>query len=224
MTLTLTRFEKRWGWLYLLLQMLVLPFVVGLAMALAGVYSDAAANILCFFLNAALAILFFRRLLVRSFCNAARNWKATVLTALKGFGLYWAINIAVTYMILMLRPDFGNVNDANISTMLDEYPLLMSAAVIFAAPLAEECLFRGWIFTGLARRSIPLAYAVTCGFFAAAHVVGYIGSVDALTLLLCFAQYVGPGIALCWTCRKADSLVAPLLMHMTINAIACIIV
>ena len=34
-------------------------------------------------------------------------------------------------------------------------------AVIFAAPLAEECLCRGWMFTGLARRSIPLAYAVT---------------------------------------------------------------
>ena len=223
MTLTLTKFEKRWGWVFLLLYILVLPFLVGLLLALAGVYTDAAANLLCFFLTGALAVVFFRRLLASSVRHSARSWKHTVVTASKGFALYWILNFSLTFVILMAKPDFGNVNDANVGSMLDQYPLLMTLAVIFAAPLAEECLFRGWIFTGLAQRSVPLAYIVTCGFFAAAHVTGYIGRYDGLTLALCFLQYIGPSFALCWVCRQDDSLCAPLLMHMTINAIACLL-
>ena len=224
MTLTLTKQEKRMGGVYLLLQMLVVPVVVSVLCVLLGITSLSAVNLIYFFLNAALALVFFRALLRQSIQNCAGRWGHTIWTAVKGFGLYWLLSTAASVLIFALQPDYSNINDATVNTMIDEFPVLMPLAVVFAAPLAEECLFRGWIFTGLARRSIPLAYAVTCGFFAAAHVVGYIGSFDALTLLLCFAQYVGPGIALCWTCRKADSLAAPLLMHMTINAIACIIV
>ena len=224
MTLTLTNQEKKWGWLYLLLQMLLVPFAAAFLCVWLGIRSDTVVNLLCFFVNAALAVLFFRRLLERSFERCRGRWPETVRTAMGGFGLYWLIQIAANSVILSVDPEFGNVNDANVGVMLAESPLLMHIAVIFAAPLAEECLFRGWIFTGLARRSIPLAYAVTCCFFSAVHVVGYIGSYDALTLALCFLQYLGPGVALCWTCQKNDSLCAPLLLHMTINTMACIFV
>ena len=111
----------------------------------------------------------------------------------------------------------------SITAMIREQPWLMSIAVVFFAPLAEECLFRGWIFTGLAQRNLPLAYGVTACFFSAAHILGYVGRYDPLTLLLCFLQYLGPSIALCFSCRKADSLLAPMLLHMTINAIALIL-
>ena len=104
--------------------------------------------------------------------------------------------------------------------MIDEFPVLMPLAVVFAAPLAEECLFRGWIFTGLAQKSLPLAYLVTALCFAAVHVTGYIGLYDTRTLLLSLLQYLGPSVALCWTCRKADSLCAPLILHCCINIIA----
>ncbi len=223
MTLKLTKQEKRWGWAYLLLQMLVLPFAVTLLCVAAGISSETTINLICFFLNAALAVAVFRRLLARSFRNCSGNWMETVVTAAKGFGLYWLLNLAVTMIILHIQPDFGNVNDANIGSMITEAPALMTIAVIFAAPLAEECLFRGWLFTGLAERSVPLAYIVTCGFFSAAHVVSYIGLYDPLTLALCFVQYLGPSIALCWTCQKDDSLCAPLLMHMAVNTLGCIL-
>ena len=223
MTLNLTKQEKRWGWVYLLLQMLVVPFVVALVCVWMGIESETIINVICFFANAALAFLVFRRLLVSSFRNASRSWTETVITAAKGFGLYWLLNLAVTMVILNIQPDFGNVNDASINVMIDELPALMTVAVIFAAPLAEECLFRGWLFTGLAEKSVPLAYIVTCGFFSAAHVISYIGLYDPLTLLLCFAQYLGPSIALCWTCERSDSLCAPLLLHMAVNALGCIL-
>ena len=222
MTLTLTSSEKRLGGLYLLLQMLVIPFAVTLVCTALGKPSEALINLICFFLNALLAAVVFRTLLVRSWRNAAGDWKRTLLITARGFGLYWLINAALRLLILALRPDFANANDAGINAMIDEYPGLMTVAVIFLAPLAEECLFRGWLFTGLAKRSLPLAYLVTCGFFSAAHVVGYLSVYDPLALVLCLLQYVGPSFVLCRTCQRADSLAAPLALHMLINALGCI--
>ena len=219
MTLTLTDREKRRGWLYLILQMFLVPNGCALLCIALGIWSDAVINAAAFFTNAALALLFFRNLLRQSRKNA--RWGRTVLTALKGFGLYWLLSTLTTTLILSIRPDFANINDAGVNAMIDEYPLMMALAVVFAAPLAEECLFRGWIFTGLAEKNVPLAYIVTCGLFSIAHVVGYIGSYEPQTLVLCLLQYIGPSFALCWTCRKNDSLIAPLLLHMTVNALSC---
>ena len=223
MTLTLTKSERRWGLPYFALQMLVIPFLVANICVLMGITSGTAMNLICFYINAALAAWIFRELLAASFRNAARSWKDTLLTAVEGFCLYWVLNVAATVLILLMEPEFGNVNDAQVGAMLKESPLLMTVAVIFAAPLAEECLFRGWLFTGLSKRSLPRAYAVTCAVFSAIHVVGYIGLYDARTLALCFVQYLAPSFALCWACRKNDSLCAPLLMHMLINTIACLL-
>ena len=221
MTLTLTKNEKRWGLMYLALYLLVVPFLSVLVCMLAGTNSETVINLVCFFANAALAIGFFHRLLNRSLYNAEQSWLKTVVIALKGFGLYWVMNMAVSMVIVFIDPEFANVNDANLGGMVLEHPTLMHLALIVAAPLAEECLFRGWMFTGLAEKSVPLAYIVTCGFFSAAHVVGYIGMYDAKTLVLCFLQYIAPSFVLCRTCQKNDGLMAPLLLHMTINAISC---
>ena len=222
MTLTLTRSEKTLGGVYLLLQVLLIPFAVtALCMAL-GNPSEALINLIWCFCNALLALVFFRRLLVRSWRNAARDWKRTMTVTAKGFGLYWAINLLITAAILTLRPDFVNGNNTGGNALIDEYPVLMTGAGIFLAPLAEESLFRGWIFTGRAQRSLPLAYGVSCGLFAAAHLVGYVGRYDGVSLLLCLLQYIGPSFVLCRICREADSLAAPLLLHMLINTLGCI--
>ena len=223
MTLTLTKKEAIRGWFFLLAQFLVVPFAVSLLCVLLGIFSDTVINIICFFVNAALALVLFRRLLLQSLRTSSGHWKRTLRTALEGFGLYWLVNVAVTAVILAFEPEFGNVNDQSIGSMLGEAPALMALCVIFAAPLAEECLFRGWMFTGLAKRGLPLAYAVTCCFFSAAHIVSYLGIYEPRTLLLCFIQYLGPSLVLCRTCHKDDSLCAPLLMHMLVNTIGCLI-
>ena len=224
MTLTLTKNERILGWIFLICEFLVVPFAVSLACVLVGITSETVINQVCFFLNAALAVVLFRRLLEQSLRNCAGRWGETLLTALLGLGMYWAVNLAMTYATVLVEPEFANVNDESIRTMLQQSPLLMPLAVIFAAPLAEECLFRGWIFTGLAKKSMPLAYLVTCGLFSAAHVVSYIGIYGPKTLLLCFIQYLGPSLILCRVCQKNDSLAAPILLHMAVNAMGCLII
>ena len=218
MTLTLTNPEKHRGWLYLLLQMLVIPWIAATVCAALSLPSNTAANLVAFYLNGILALVFFRELLMRS-CQGVR-WGRMAGTVAMGFGLYWLTNLLMLALIRAVQPDYANINDPSVNAMIDEAPLLMAVAVVFAAPLAEECLFRGWIFTGLAKKSLPMAYAVTALFFSAAHIAPYLGIFSPVTLFLCFLQYLGPSIALCWTCRRADSLLAPMLLHMLINTIA----
>ena len=220
MTLRLTKNEKRLGWFYLAAQMLVIPFAVAAVCMLLGIRSEADINLLCFYLNAALAAAVFPKLLAKSFSGLGHQWKATLLTTLKGFGLYWLVSTAVAIALLALKPDFSNVNDASVSAMITQRPVLMTIAVVFAAPLAEECLFRGWMFMGLAERSPFAAYALTCTIFTGVHILPYMGTYDALTLLLCFLQYLAPSYVLCRTCQRDNSLCAPLLLHMAINTAA----
>jgi membrane protease YdiL (CAAX protease family) len=218
MTLTLSHFEKRWGPVYLLLQLFLVPYGAALLCVALSIDSVAAANLLGFSVNAVLAVVFFRQLLRSSLKNF--RWGRTLRTAGAGFCLYWLANTVLMTAILALKPDFANINDTGINAMIDEFPVLMPLAVVFAAPLSEECLFRGWIFTGLTRKSLPLAYTVTTLTFSLIHTLGYIGTCDAMTLALCTMQYLVPAAVLCWVCHKSDSLLVPLLLHMAINTIA----
>ena len=218
MTLTLTNWEKRWGILYLLAQMFLVPFGAVILCDALSIHSVAAVNLTAFFINAVLAVVFFRQLLRSSLKNF--RWGRTLRTAGAGFCLYWLANTVLMTAILALKPDFANINDTGINAMIDEFPVLMPLAVVFAAPLAEECLFRGWIFTGLAQKSLPLAYGITTLTFSLIHTLGYIGTCDAMTLALCTMQYLVPAAVLCWVCHKSDSLCGPLLLHMAINTIA----
>ena len=90
---------------------------------------------------------------------------------------------------------------------------------VLLVPVAEEALYRGLLFQGFQRKSRLLAYCLSTLIFAGLHVVGYIGSADLITLCLCFAQYLPAGITLAWAYEKADTIAAPMLMHMIINLI-----
>ena len=56
------------------------------------------------------------------------------------------------------------------------------------------------------------------GVFALVHVVGYIGNASALTLLLCFVQYLPAGYCLAWCYQNTGTILTPILMHMLVNA------
>ena len=104
--------------------------------------------------------------------------------------------------------------------MLQSNRVLMTIAVVVLAPLTEETLYRGLIFRNLWQTSRVGAYLVSMFAFAAIHVVGYIGTTDITTLILCFIQYLPAGLCLAWTYTKASNLFAPVLVHAIVNAIA----
>ena len=78
------------------------------------------------------------------------------------------------------------------------------------------------IFGGLHQKSRILAYVFSILAFALVHVMGYLDTKEPLDLLFSFLQYIPAGLALAWAYEYSRSILAPLLIHTTVNAIAII--
>lgn len=220
LSISMTRRESILGWSYLLLSMFVLPtlFVVANNL-LPDPFSDTVINLIYFAVNFVAIAVIFRRFLVSSVKAAlAVPWHC-LWYALLGLVFYFTLMNLLSWGILLIDPDFSNVNDNSIAQLTQEhYPLMMLTTVILV-PITEETLYRGLLFQGLQRTNRALAYTLSVFVFAAIHIISYIGMSDFLTLSLCFVQYLPAGICLAWAYEKSDTIVAPMLIHIVINLI-----
>lgn len=166
-----------------------------------------------------LTLFIFGRFLWKNLQNARRNLIKCLLTTLAGLGIYFAGSLAASFLIEYLNPDFINVNDDALRTIAQENYVWLWICTVLLVPVSEECMYRGVLLQWVYRRNRILGYVVSILLFAAIHVVGYIGTADALTLMLCFVQYIPAGFALTWAYEAADSIWAPILIHMIINGI-----
>ena len=216
----LTHNQKMLGWFYLLFEFFVLPGLLGLLNDLLPVpLPDAALNFLYFSINFVVILLIFHNFLKKSLETAGQKFWVFLQAVVLGFAAYWICGTALTYGITAVLPSFANVNDASIGTMAASHFWLMAIGTVLLVPVVEECLFRGLIFLELHSHSRLLAYCLSTICFGIIHVMSYIGTYDALTLMLCFIQYIPAGIWLAWAYEKADSIFAPILIHTAINAI-----
>lgn len=221
LSVPITRTEGILGLCYLVFQLTILPFVISFVCVLLDVpLSEAELNFAIFALEFICVTAIFHRFLIDNAKIALASPRLCLKEAGVGLVIYWLGSYIVGIVIMLLYPDFTNVNDASIAELTQENFSLMAIATVVLAPITEETLFRGLVFGGLYNRSRITAYAVSVLSFSALHVVGYIGLYEPLHLLLCFLQYIPAAISLCWAYVRADSLWAPILMHMTINQIA----
>ena len=94
-------------------------------------------------------------------------------------------------------------------------PALLCLAVIVAAPLVEELMFRGFLFAGLRACGAPVAVAalVISLLFAAIH--AQYDLYDRTYVFLMSLMFVGARL-------RFDSVLAPIAMHASANAIATV--
>lgn len=101
-------------------------------------------------------------------------------------------------------------------------------AAVLIAPLWEETFFRGFATTAWARTAGHRAAIVRGAlFFAFIHVVTLVGSdfgTALRTALIAFAVRLPVGLVLGWVFLRRRSLVAPVALHATYNAIPVILV
>ncbi len=220
LSICMTRRETLVGWCYLLFSMFFLPLALVLLNGLLeNPLSETEINLVFLGLNFMAVAVIFRRFLTASVKAAwSTPWRCLRFSAF-GFALYYLFSLVVAGIILWISPDFSNVNDDTVIGLFEEHPALMSFTTILLVPITEETLYRGLLFQGFQRKSRLFAYCLSTLIFAAIHVVGYIGHYDLLTLSLCFIQYLPAGIAIAWAYEKADTIVAPMLIHITINQI-----
>lgn len=136
-----------------------------------------------------------------------------IIAAPVGFIVYLALTIALTALATHFLPwfDVNQVQDTGFDQLNQKYELLLAfVTLIVLAPIAEEVLFRGYLY-GKLKKAIPtwVAILITSLLFGLAHMAWNVG-VDtfALSIILCLLREVTGGI---W---------ASILLHMTKNGIA----
>ena len=219
LSVSFTRYEKLLGWIYLPLQMLVIPSVLVLLNIFAGsVLDETQLNFVFFCLNFLMLTVIFHRFLLESAKVSLGSVWQTVSSALLGYAIYMAGSYVLSIIILLFEPEFFNVNDSNIAVLAEGTFFLTAFATIFLVPVAEELLYRGLLFAAIYDRSRVLAYVLTTVCFSLLHVISYIGLYEPKMLILSLLQYIPASLALAWAYARADSIWAPILLHMLVNA------
>ena len=208
------------GAIYYVLQLLIIPAILGLVnMILPVPFSEAVVNFAFFTINFVAVVLIFRKFLKENLRIALETPWQTLRFAGIGLAIYFLGTSLVTSVNIWIYPDFANINDMTIMGMVQEYFGLMVIGTVFLVPIAEESFYRGLIFRQLFDRHPTAAYLISMAVFSVVHIAGYIGMTDWLTMLLCFFQYLPAGFALAWCYHRSNTIFAPILVHMAVNQV-----
>ena len=219
--ISMSHTEKIFGWLYMAFSLLALPNLLNWFNAqLADPLDESTLNFVFYLTNFLFICGIFRTFLRASLVAAWRDIWIFIQAVVLGYVAYWAASEVMEFIMSYLLPGFSNINDAAITELARANYTLMLIGVVFLVPLTEEMLYRGLIFRNLWQSSKVAAYLLSMAAFAAIHVLGYIGSEDITTLLICFLQYLPAGLCLAWTYTKADNIFAPTVVHAIVNAIS----
>lgn len=211
--------ETKRGLVWLAVNLMALPIVLALLNPLLPTpLSAGMLNVVYYCINFGVTVWIFRAFLSAAADAALQRIFPVIWYAVLGYLGNQVLTNLTTTGILLIYPDFGNVNDANIFSMLTQDTLPLALATVFLVPLAEETMYRGLVFRRLLDKNTAMAFLVSMLVFAAIHVVGYIGTYPPLLLLLCFVQYLPAGYCLAWCYRQTGTIITPILMHTLVNA------
>ena len=215
-----SRKETSWGWRYLAFEIAFLSYFLSIAVRFLNLpWGSAELNLAFFCLNFIAVMVIFRHFLVSTAKLIPQRIGAILITAVAGFFAYQILSTAVSIGIVMIEPDFYNVNNENLSSISQKYYWLTAVATVILVPITEELLHRGAVFGGLYRKNRIAAYAVSTLVFALVHITAYVGYFEPKTLLLCYLQYIPAGLCLAAAYDITGCIATPILIHTAINAV-----
>lgn len=201
------------GWVWMAIQFTLLPQLVGLLGA-----DAACSNFLLHAVSALATGVIFREALMDGLRRGIGHRKRFLGVCALALAGYYAAGWAVSWLIEGLDPAFLNRNDQVLLGMKEQWLLLLLTTVVLA-PVSEECLFRGLLFSRLAERNRVFAYLLSCLCFALIHVLGFLGKYTPLQFALAMLQYIPAGLMLAWA-QERSGLIAPIFLHAVINAVS----
>jgi len=215
---SLTKKQRNLGWFWWAFQLFLLPLLlVEGNQFLAAPLSEARVNFAFFCLNFAGTVLILWCFLRTSCGHGLRHIFRTLQSAFFGLAVYFLASFVLNFAVIRFFPNYVNLNDNSLSVLIQEEPTLLSIAIIFLVPITEELLYRGVVFGSIHGKSRFLAYAISASLFSLIHFIGYLP--DPLTFVISFVLYLPAGLCLAWAYQRSGSIVAPILMHITINQI-----
>ena len=226
LSIPMTQKEQLWGLGFLMVRQLILSKLVWLLpTGSAGIQ-----NLLYGCISFAAVVWIFFRFWKESLKNFPKNIGFFLWRILLSYAGYTVLSGLLLPLLYPLFPGYFTLteaglslispNDRAIAALLEENFLLTALYAVLLTPLVEEVLHRGVIFGGLHRKSPLAAYVLSSVLFSFIHVMGYLGTADPVYLLLCFLQYLPAGLLLARLYKETDSIFAPILLHMAINAVA----
>lgn len=213
------------GWIYLFFYLFGLSAILGIILASFGCTTPEAQmqprfNLLIGGIHFVFIWLIFHHFLISNLRNVLHRFWGYVQAVLLGYALYFVGTTLIQALTVRLSPELINHNNAAFTSLAHTayYMTLIYTAVL--APVVEETLFRGLIFSALHSRSRIGAYLLSFATFASIHVIAFIGTVPWTDLALSFLQYLPASIALGWSYERADSIWAPITIHIAVNTIS----
>ena len=219
LTVSTTKQETIFGWMYLAFQLIALPGILSWANETMKL-SEAEYHFCFFVINFIAVLLIFNKYLSRSFTQVLQHPSYFIQAVILGFVAYYACSWGINKLFSWIAPGYTNANDASIAALSKGNFFLMAIGTVVLVPLTEECLFRGLIFRNLYGKSHWAAYLVSIAAFAIIHIIGYIGVYSPVELLMAFLQYLPAGLCLGWAYIRGGTIFAPIIIHSMINYIS----
>ena len=221
LTVSLTNRETRNGLIYMAISLIALPWLLEEGNSyLAVPLSQGKVNFIYYFINFAVMVWLCRKFLSQSLNIALRIPFPVIWYGVLGYLGAKALGELVGILTLLVYPEFSNVNDQTIISMLREDSQLIIWGTVLLVPVVEELFFRGLIFRNLWSKNHVAAYLVSMGLFSLLHVAGYIGAYSPMHLLMCFVQYLPASFCLCWCYCQTGTIITPMIMHAVTNAMS----
>lgn len=146
-----------------------------------------------------------------------KNKKQLALYTSIGAVAFLVCNILLGLIIELIIGPGTSTNQEAIESLVSIAPLTLVFTTVFFAPIVEELVFRGSIYTMIRKKASPLTtILITGAIFALLHVIfGLIGG--EVKEIVYFIQYFAMGCAFGYVYHKTDSLHVCIAIHMINN-------
>ncbi len=221
----LTPFERIGGGIFFFLYLLVMPLIMdyiflGIERLLGTAISETSEQCIYYYVMFAVTLIIFYNFIGKNTQRFFGNLNQTLSTWGMALVAFYGLNELLFRVARLLWGSAVNLNDVSISAQIPGEPRVTVLIVVFLAPFIEEVLFRGYVFGSLRDHSRVVAYVVSCVLFAFLHVWQFAaGDLLSISRILLLVQYLVPGLVLCWSYDRCGNLWAPILTHMTVNAL-----
>ncbi len=214
-TSRMSRGETAAALIYLPIHAAILPIV--LVLLLIGRMDTADINFIAYAIGFVYMLLFEWKFLRREFNSLCDRPLDCFVQVLICYGLMLGLGLCVNSLMLLLGFD-SNPNNTAVIDIAEVKMGATTALAVFLAPMVEELIFRGGLFSLLRRYNRLLAYVVNILIFGLYHIWSSV--IDSPINLIYIIQYIPATYALCRCYERTNSIWAGIFLHMLNNGMS----
>ncbi len=212
--------QVQWGLFLSILYLLILPVI--LYTVLYGIFGDIDALDLIAQVAAGILIIIAMMVLLRPQLKKLLTLKGAALEVWLPAGLLMLFVSSLVWNQVLFWALGDTISNANQDALIEAAflsPVWTGLLTLLVAPLAEELIFRYFIFRSLLARFPILAWSLSITAFAGIHLIASIGSPTFALDLWTMPSYLLASTILTFIYYQTDRFATVVLVHLCYNAI-----